>query len=425
MDKILRVLILLIEYVIVFQCVQISFCKLIKLDSYVMGMAFLDVMIYTLVNLGIIPMACTIVIYVVLFVFCYYRFKMNIMQTLIRFIVTFSLLGGIEGTASFMTNVFRKADNTLFILFLSSAIAMVLSFLIKWLVPPLLKSMSTIGNLWIEGIMLFYGLVISVLIIDYRISNSAINMYFVIALIFLLVFFFYLHRLGQSQNEIERKNYEIELQRIYGGTYQDLLEEVRKRQHAYKNHMAALLGMHLTAQTLDELISMQRKYGDELKTDCKFDSVLTCCNNQVLAGFIYHRCIACENENVIVDYNIHIDQAKCRFALHEIIEILGILMDNAFENVKMYNFLEQCMRMEFTEDEGKIILSVSNPAEYIPFEEIDRMLCSGYSSKGKGRGIGLARVLELVKKYEAEIKVYNTDPYNNNNWICFLIVIGK
>lgn len=56
-------------------------------------------------------------------------------QTLIRLIVTFTLLGGIEGMATFMTNAFRKVDNTMFILFLSSAIALVLTFLIKWSVP--------------------------------------------------------------------------------------------------------------------------------------------------------------------------------------------------------------------------------------------------------------------------------------------------
>lgn len=135
MDKILSIFTLLTELVITFQCIQISFGKLIKLDKYVIGVTFLDIMIFTLINLRILPAICSVMIYVVLIVLCYYRFKVNMAQTLIRLIVTFTLLGSIEGMATFMTNAFRKVDNTMFILFLSSAIALVLTFLIKWSVP--------------------------------------------------------------------------------------------------------------------------------------------------------------------------------------------------------------------------------------------------------------------------------------------------
>ena len=127
--------------------------------------------------------------------------------------------------------------------------------------------------------------------------------------------------------------------------------------------------MHLTARTLDELVNMQKRYGDELRKECKFDSILTCCNNPILAGFIYYRCIACENENIAVDYDIRIDQVETCFALHEIIEVLGILFDNAYECVKTENSLEQRIKLEFKEDVGKVVFSVSNPAKYIPFSE--------------------------------------------------------
>jgi len=183
--------------------------------------------------------------------------------------------------------------------------------------------------------------------------------------------------------------------------------------------------MHLKAKTLEELASMQKQYREELSNDCKFDSILTQCNNPVLAGFIYYRCVACQNENIKVDYNIHIGQATCCFALHEIIEILGILIDNACECVKMDNSLERRVRLEFQEDVEKVMFTVSNPSKYISFSEIDKMFMRGYSSKGENRGIGLARVKELVDKYAAEIKVFNSNPCDKENWISFFIEIGK
>lgn len=126
-----------------------------------------------------------------------------------------------------------------------------------------------------------------------------------------------------------------------------------------------------------------------------------------------------------MDYSIHIEQAICCFALHEIIEILGILIDNACEHVKMESSLEQRIKLEFQEDTEKVVFSISNPAKYISFSKIDRMFVSGYSSKGKNRGIGLARVRELVEKYAAKIMVSNSNPYGKENWICFLLEIVK
>lgn len=170
---------------------------------------------------------------------------------------------------------------------------------------------------------------------------------------------------------------------------------------------------------------MQREYGNAIRPDYKYDSILTCCNNIILAGFIYYRCMSCENDGIEVEYNIHIEQAECCFGLHEIIEILGILIDNACENIKMENTLEKRIKLELQEVPDKITITVSNPAKYISFSNIDKMFVRGYSTKGENRGIGLARVLELINKYEADIRVFNSSFANEENWIYFVIEIKK
>lgn len=357
-------------------------------------------------------------------IFCYFKFKKSIAETVIRFLVSCALITGTEGIATFITYFFKHVDDSRLILSLSSIMGLLLAYLIRYLCY-VCKNIRKKGNVWKTGILLFYGLLIVGLVSEYYFNSKPINKYIVVISIFVICIFFYVHRLERAQNEIEKKNYELELQKIYGEAYESLLLEVRKRQHDYKNQIAAIYGMHLTARTLDELVSMQKMYGEELRKECKFDSILTCCNNPIFAGFIYYRCVTCENENIAVDYNIHIEQAECRFALHEIIEILGILIDNACECVKIDKSLEQRIKLEFQEDADKIVLSVSNPAKYISFSEIDKMFISGYSSKGENRGIGLARVLELVNKYAAEITVFNSKPCDKQNWICFRIEIGK
>ena len=96
------------------------------------------------------------------------------------------------------------------------------------------------------------------------------------------------------------------------------MHEVRRKQHDYKNQLGAVLSMHMAAKSKDELIKMQREYMNSLQVNHKYDSILTCCNNTILAGYFYYRCRLCEESGVAVDYNI----AVCCFPLHEIIEIL-------------------------------------------------------------------------------------------------------
>ena len=182
--------------------------------------------------------------------------------------------------------------------------------------------------------------------------------------------------------------------------------------------------MHLVATSLEELVNMQKEYEESVQEDCKFDSILINCNNSVLAGYIYHRCVSCEKEGITVDYNIHIDMAECSFALHEIIEILGILIDNACECITARESENKAIKLEFHENEDRIMLLVSNPTEYIDCSTIEKMFAPGYSTKGEDRGIGLSRVYELVNEYNAIIKVFNSE-YDNQNWINFVLEILK
>jgi len=425
MDKVLLLITLVAEAMTVLQCMQIVFMQKMKFDKVAVGFVFVDVVIYLLINMGVIPFVGVIVVYLFAGVLCYFKFRKRLIETVIRVMVGFTLIAGIECMATYVVNYFKHADNMIHIATLGSIIGLVFTYMLQWICFVFSKRVRRKGDFWKQGVLLLYGLWIVRLFMEYYFKQKEIKIYVVVASIFIVCIFFIIHRLERAQNEIEKKNYELEMQKIYGETYESLLGEVRKRQHDYKNQLAAIYGMHMTARTLDELVSMQKGYGEELRENHKFDSILTCCSNPILAGFIYYRCVSCEKEGIAVDYDIHIEQAECRFALHEIIEILGILIDNACECVKMDHSLEQGIGLEFREDTEKIEFLVFNPSNYISFSEIDKMFLSGYSSKGNGRGIGLARVRELVNQYKAEIKVFNTAPAHEGNRICFCLRIEK
>ena len=424
MSEVLSTFILLTEIVMVLQCLQIAFRQELRCDRYMVGIISIDIIVYLLINLNRIPAVSALLLYGLLFLYCRLLFRKTVKKTIVGMIIGLSLAGCIEVTVFCITNLFKNDTNSKLVLFLSSLVALSLSYIMRKNIQIIEIKGVSYSNDRMFGIALFYGLALSGLVLDYYLNRSLINIYAVFILVFIVFMFFYIYRLEQTRNEIEKKNYELELQKVYGGTYEKLLAEVRRKQHDFKNQLGAIYSMHLVAQSLEELVNMQKEYGVNLQLDSKFDSILMCCDNSILAGYLYYRCITCENEGIMVDYNIHINQAACCFELHEIIEILGILIDNACEYLDSGGNVEKRIGLNFLESDEKIEIAVSNPARYITFSQIEKMFVCGYSSKGNGRGIGLARVLELVKKYSAEIKVYNF-LCNEQNWINFSVVVSK
>lgn len=55
--------------------------------------------------------------------------------------------------------------------------------------------------------------------------------------------------------------------------------------------------------------------------------------------------------------------------------------------------------------------------------EIENFCKYGYSTKGEKRGVGLARVKEIVEKNKAELLIRNMN-YKDNNYLSFRICFG-
>lgn len=424
MNDVVAIIILIAEILAILQCLQIAFMHELNLDKYIIGILGIDVIIYIAINKGIIPKISSILFYILVFIYCYFKYEQKMIKTMICYIVGISFAGCIEAIVACVFNLFRDILDSNIILLLSSLTALFLVCIIKRCIPILKANKLDKGSKWVFCYIILFGLAYGGLVVDYYMNQSFIKLYAVFILLFLVVIVCYLYRLMQAHAEINVKNHELELQKIYGGVYEDLLHEVRRKQHDYKNQLGAVLSMHMVAKSKDELIKMQREYMNSLQVNHKYDSILTCCNNTILAGYFYYRCLLCEESGVAVDYNIAVDQADCCFPLHEIIEILGILIDNACEKVITDESLDKSIRIECLEDNDRILFSVSNPSEFLGFAEINRLFTSGYSTKGPDRGLGLPRCLELAKKYKTEIKVHNFE-YNKRNWIKFSIEIVK
>jgi len=221
---------------------------------------------------------------------------------------------------------------------------------------------------------------------------------------------------------IQNQEKELKLYQLYIQPMEELVKEIRARQHEFDNHINAILNMHLTVDNYEELVEKQSDYIHEIRRDSasRYLSLLRI-SDKVLAGFLYSKIVS-SPENVETDVEVRNWEIISKVSEHSMIEIVGVLVDNAYEacavnggRVKIY----------LDSKDDHMILEILNQYRKLSFEEISRFFEYGYSTKEEStvqRGIGLSRVKSLIEKADGEITVGQED-VDGENYIHFTVVI--
>ncbi len=184
----------------------------------------------------------------------------------------------------------------------------------------------------------------------------------------------------------------------YVKTYEVLLDEKSKKQHEYRNQLAVIRIMAKNKRTreyIDELLD-EENTENNLETINKLKYIPT----GGLKGLIYYKIetMKKKNINIFVDVSSELDNHKlwkeCDKNLQDISKVLGVYLDNAIEAAELSK--EKYITFEAYLDEKSIVFKISNTYENkIDVGKIDK---EGYSTKGKGKGYGLALVKDIISK---------------------------
>ncbi len=232
---------------------------------------------------------------------------------------------------------------------------------------------------------------------------------------------------------------ELQQRRDLQYLYQDLLNQVRIKQHNFNNQITAILGSHYIYKTYEELVKSQEELCENIQQDNKFYKLLWL-QDGIVAGYLYQKFKELEKEGVKVEYTIATRNFRVAVPIQVVMEILGILLDNAAEATKgMSGETESDKRdsgnveaeeghaiiwVSIAETEDCNILEFSNVHPMVSYEEIESWFAFGQSGKGKNRGIGLARVRQLCEDYPCDIGVENRKTEGENR-IVFSLFLEK
>ena len=226
----------------------------------------------------------------------------------------------------------------------------------------------------------------------------------------------------KAQNEKSDVENELQITRSMQEKYDELIKSVRLRQHEFKNHLAAIFATHYTCKSYEKLVRAQEKYCGRLKQENRYNDLLTL-GDAVMVGFLYGKFLEIEEDNIIIKFAIEGRLEECSIPVHHLVEITGILLDNAAQAV-CGRERDRVVWFRFTEEEKGCSFMVSNPYPYVSYDEVETWFRMGSSTKGRERGVGLYRVRCLCREWGCSIQYKNTER-DGENWIEFTLRTGK
>ncbi|RHR29499.1 GHKL domain-containing protein [Clostridium sp. AF19-22AC] len=269
----------------------------------------------------------------------------------------------------------------------------------------------------------FLSLAIAVyLVIDLKVSRTLDLKMIIVFILFLVVIIWGTIDWKLNNDIIKEQTKELMMYQLYIQPLEELVKEIRAKQHEFDNHLNAILNMHLTVGTYDELVKEQSEYIKQICRDGGNQYLpLLRISDKVLAGFLYSKIVS-SNENIDTQIEVRSKEIISRVSEHRLIEIVGVLVDNAYEACGSEGGK---VRMLLDSRQDHLFFQILNQHEKVSFETIGHFFENGYSTKSKRkgeRGLGLYRAKMIAEKAGGEIMV-GQEEIGGENYIQFTVVI--
>lgn len=260
------------------------------------------------------------------------------------------------------------------------------------------------------------------LIVDFLVSGTFDYRIFMMFLLLMVVEIWGIIDWRKNYILMQQKESELKLYQHYIQPLEELVKEIRARQHEFDNHINAILNMHLTVGDYEELVERQSAYITEIirDDDSRRYFPLLRISDKVLAGFLYSKIVRAPHF-IKTDMKVKSLEILSGISEHHLIEIVGTLVDNAYEacTEEMNHVV-----MELDSEDDRLVFQIKNQVESVRMEELQRFFEKGYSTKGENgrRGLGLYNAKMLVGRYRGDI-VASVDKEEEQNYICIKVII--
>ncbi|MCX7747713.1 MAG: GHKL domain-containing protein [Clostridia bacterium] len=264
-------------------------------------------------------------------------------------------------------------------------------------------------------ISMFFGQVIMILLLylgDYpgshypppQVSKNIMPKYIVIiiALLPVLTILATKRIITYIQNEM---NYKIKMESLI--KVEELIKNIHIQQHDFKHEMQVVYGL-LQLGAFNEA----KEYIGKSMAEISLTSEILKTDDISLTALLYVKTCIAKVHRVLLEFDVRVRRSDIAVEDNDMHSILGNLIDNAIEAVKDQPLEKRKVNLNIYKDDENVYFEVGNYGKPIRPSIKNRIFCFGFSSKKKGRGIGLYSIGKLVRKYQGKIQLIHRDKKN-------------
>lgn len=228
-------------------------------------------------------------------------------------------------------------------------------------------------------------------------------LYIIVAVAILIIFNLLLsNQLGKlKQQEEQLKSYHE-----YLPVLNDLIQTVRIRQHNYNNQLQAITGLMYTHKDYDSLTTALKEQF-KLATTLDVPEYLLKLNMPVVAGFLFQKANEAKRNSRAISYTFTTYDLRSKVPEYILIEMFGILIDNALEAVPQ----NSTVYIAVDSNNEQIIFTTRNAGHILSPEDRQNFFTKGYTHKMSPKqhsGLGLYQLNRLLKNYpSSDISLWN------------------
>jgi len=412
----------IVEIMNVIVCIHFLYGKKLVLNRINLSLICFDLLIFELMRLYGLNQILTMAVYLFIFLYPLFMAENNFRRAAISsmlMVILLSLLPLLTGTPFmyFIPDIFRADDIAL----IGNSLTLLLLVIGKNFLNRLFQLLCSRNEIVYIAIALFFaGIIIHLNLYKTSKELSFEQLFFLLVFGFLIVVLSYCWQKEREQLHI--KEMEIKMHEIYDASFQNLIASVKEKQHDFHNHLQTLENLRYTTHTYEELVREQEKYCSELKENPRYYNLLNI-PNPVLAGFLYGKFLDADKRQVSIDFSISILQRYHTIPEYVLVEMIGILWDNALEYVTEKEY-SKYISIRLEETQKSMEIEVGNPIDDISYEDIAEFFRWGKSGKENHSGIGLNKLIKYRDKYKF-LLIANKRENQGSIWFYVKIVINR
>lgn len=412
---------LVAEILAMIACSYFLYGRKFKLSVKVIALTLGLLTILEIINYYHLNGVFTLIGYLVMGIYCKCEFKSSIIKAIVNLLITIVIIAIIQFICMTFAELCMPGSNDVKAIITNVLLLLICTMLLSKARIDRMQKIFCKKNMFLIPLFCFICLVIGAMLLQKKLFYAIQIQHFILVIPAIVMMLFLIMKWYKMQIATESMEREIKLTEESQEKYSDLLVNVRLRQHEFKNHLAAIVSSHYTYKTYENLVQAQEAYCEKLVSENKYNNLLLL-GDSVLAGYLFGKFQGAEADGITIEHTITTKMGKCDVPTYHMVEMLGILLDNAVEALK--NSEDRIISFELKEAKDSYLFSIRNPYEYVPYDDIQEWFMLERSEKGSGRGLGLYHLKSLCEEWNCGIGCRNAE-IAHRNWIEFTLEISK